>query len=156
MTGRSKVAERAFSLAQPVIEGLGCELVDAEYKKEGSYYYLRLFVDRKGGIGIDDCEAVSRAVDPLFDKDLGVVPDYFEVSSPGLNRPLKTLKDFLRHEGEEVEVKLFAPIEESKSWTGRIRNADEDSLTIVVTEGGERLIKFPVEAISAVKRMIRF
>ena len=107
MAGRSKVAQEAFEICEPIVKELGFDLVDCEYKKEGQYFFLRVFIDKRGGIGIDDCETVSHALDPVLDEKLHADPDYFEVSSPGATRPFGSLSDYIRHQGEEIEVSLF-------------------------------------------------
>ena len=96
MAKRSKVAQEAFELAEPVVTGLGFDLVDCSFVKESRGMVLTLYIDKRGGIGIDDCETVSRAVDPLIDESASIDPDFFEVSSPGLTRPLETEKDFIK------------------------------------------------------------
>ena len=153
MSVRSRVAQQAFDLALPVVEEMGFELVDAEYKKEGSYYFLRLFIDKKGGISIEDCELISRAMDPIFDKQLHESPDYFEVSSPGLTRPLETPSDFLRHEGEEVEVSFYSAVNGKKNLTGIITAASKEA---VVLTSGEEKMEVPYTQIASAKRTIKF
>lgn len=152
MSDRSRVAQQAFDLALPVVEEMGLELVDAEYKKEGSRYFLRLFIDKKGGISIEDCELVSRTMDPIFDKQLHESPDYFEVSSPGLTRPLVTLSDYLRHEGEEVEVSFYAAIKGIKKFTGIILKASGEAVVFV---SGDETLEVPFAEIASAKRTIK-
>ena len=107
-----EIAERVKQIAGPKAEELGLELIDCEYKKEGGRRVLRLYIDKKGGVGLDDCEAVSRSVEPVLDSEDFIDEAYtFEVSSPGLDRPLKTDSDFVRYEGEDVEVGLYAAID---------------------------------------------
>jgi len=153
MAGRSRVAQQAFDLARPIVEELGFELVDAEYKKEGSHYFLRLFVDKRGGIAIDDCELVSKAVDPVFDRELQADPDYFEVSSPGLTRPLVTPADFRRHEGEEVDVSFYKVIDGKKHFTGIILKASDDAVVFGI---GKDTVEVPYDAVASAKRTIKF
>lgn len=153
MSSRGKVAQKAYDLSLPVVSELGCELVDAEYKKEGASYFLRVYIYKKGGVSIDDCETVSKALDPVFEKSLGTVPDFFEVSSPGLDRPLKTMRDFLRHREEEVDVRLYRPFEGKKKFVGIICDADDQFLMI---ESNEGRLSIPLDAVSTVKRTIRF
>lgn len=105
-----KIADTVRSLAEPVIERLnaGIELLEAEYVKEGSDWYLRLYIDKQGGITLDDCQLVSEALNDLLDEADVIKGKYlFEVSSPGLDRPLKTDRDFERYQGEDVEVHLM-------------------------------------------------
>ena len=111
MTRREEYEQKTAQLAAPVIEENAFELVDVEYVKEGGGYILRLYVDKEGGITIDDCETVSRYVSDRLDEDDFIEEAYtLEVSSPGLDRPLKKDRDFERHLGERVTVRLFAPI----------------------------------------------
>ena len=95
MGKRSKTAQKAFDIAEPLVKALGLDLVDVSYAKEGGKMFLRLYVDKRGGVGIDDCETVSKATDSVLEKELGLDYDYFEVSSPGLTRPLETVSDYL-------------------------------------------------------------
>ncbi len=153
MASRSQTAQRAFDLTQTVISDMGYDLIDVEYKKEGPHFFLRFFIDRRGGISTDDCELISRSIDPILDEKLGNVPDFLEVSSPGLTRPLTTASDFIRHSGEEVEVSLYHPIDNAKSYQGTLVTGGEESLTILV---GERELVLPLEAVATVKRTIHF
>ena len=153
MAGRSKVAQEAFELSEPIVKEMGFDLVDCEYKKEGQYYFLRLFIDKRGGISIEDCEAVSHAVDAVLDEKLHADPDYFEVSSPGATRPFASLSDYVRHQGEEIEVSLFAPIDGSKKLEGVIESATEEELVLAV---GDTTVRLEWSQIAKAQRTIRF
>ena len=153
MAGRSKVAQEAYDIAEPIVRELGFDLVDCEYKKEGQYYFLRIFIDKRGGISIEDCEAVSREVDAALEGKLHADPDYFEVSSPGATRPFSSLSDYVRHEGEEIEVSLFAPIDGSKHIEGIIESATEEELVLAV---GEDQIRLEWDKIAKAQRTLRF
>ena len=153
MAGRSKIAQEAFDIAEPIVSELGFDLVDCEYKKEGQYYFLRLFIDKRGGISIEDCEAVSHAVDKVLDEQLSADPDYFEVSSPGATRPFTSLADYIRHQGEEIEVSLFAPLDGAKKLEGIIESASEEELILTCNEKEVRL-QWP--QIAKAQRTIRF
>ena len=142
MAGRGKTAQAAFDIAQPIAEQMGLELVDAEYKKEGKDTFLRLYIDRKGGLGIDDCEEFSRTIDPILDEKLKHDADYFEVSSPGLTRPLTTPADYRRYEGEKLDVTLFKPIEDSKNLTASIKNGGDTEVTLIREDGSEITIEY--------------
>lgn len=154
MAKRSKVAQEAFELAEPVVTGLGFDLVDCSYVKEARGMVLTLYIDKKGGIGIDDCETVSRAVDPVIDEAASIDPDFFEVSSPGLTRPLETVKDYNRYAGEKVDVSLYQPLEGRKSFTAEIKGADDDKATFVFDNGDELTIG--LETIAKAVRHIDF
>lgn len=129
MGKRSKKAQEAYDLALPVAERLGYDLVDAEYAKEGQKMFLTLFIDKRGGITADDCEAFSKEVDPVLDEGMQSDADYFVVSSPGLTRPLETVKDYIRYKDEAIDVKLFAAKDGLKEFTGVISDVTEDSVT---------------------------
>ena len=149
-----KIADTVRSLAEPVIERLnaGIELLEAEYVKEGSDWYLRLYIDKQGGITLDDCQLVSEALNDLLDEADVIKGKYLcEVSSPGLDRPLKTDRDFERHQGEDVEVHLYAPADGGKIFTGKLKGRENGE--IVILENGSEL-RFPVKDVSLVKRTI--
>ena len=110
---------------------LGFELVDVEYVKEGGTWYLRAYIDKPGGIAVDDCEAVSRRLSDLLDEKDYIDDAYIlEVSSPGLGRPLKKEKDFKRSIGEEVEIRTYRAIDRQKEFTGILKEYDKDTVTI--------------------------
>lgn len=154
MAKRSKVAQEAFELAEPIVTELGFDLVDCSYVKESRGMVLTLYVDKRGGIGIDDCEKVSRAVDAVIDASASIDPDYFEVSSPGLTRPLETDKDYNRYSGEKADVSLYKPVEGKKSFTATIKGADGDKATFVFDNGEELTLGF--EDIAKAVRHIEF
>ena len=120
MAKRSKIAQAAYDIAKPEAEKLGLDLVDAEFKKEGQKTFLRLFIDKKGGLNIDDCEIFSKLIDPILDEKLKHDADYFEVSSPGLTRPLTEEADFRRYSDELIEVSLFKEVDNIKNFLGKI------------------------------------
>ncbi|MDD3959004.1 MAG: ribosome maturation factor RimP [Oscillospiraceae bacterium] len=153
MATRSKTAQSAFDLAEPVVTEMGLDLVDVEYKKEGDAYFLRVFVDRKGGISIDECEKISKALDPVFERSLSADPDFFEVSSPGLTRPLKTQRDFERCVGEEIEIKLYQPKDGTKKYTGTISEVTDASIKLV---SDDKSTDFVFSEIASAVRVIRF
>lgn len=134
MAKRSKIAQQAYDLAKPYAEELGLELIDAEYKKEGQDMYLRLIVDKEGGMSSDDCERLSKIVDPIFDEKLNSDADYFEVSSPGLTRPLTEADDFRRYHEELIEVNLFKAVDGHKSFLAKIKEVKDDSVIFEVIE----------------------
>ena len=115
----------------PIIEQNQFELVDVEYVKEGGTWYLRAYIDRPGGLTVDDCEVVSRALSDLLDKHDFIEDAYvLEVSSPGLGRPLKKEKDFARSIGEEVDVRTFRAISHQKEFTGILRDYDKEKIVL--------------------------
>ena len=132
MTKREMIEQKAEELITPLIEEHHFELVDVEYVKEGANWYLRAYIDKPGGINVDDCEVVSRAFSDLLDEKDFIDDAYIlEVSSPGLGRPLKKDKDFKRSVGEEVEIRLYRAQNHQKEFTGILKAWDADTITIV-------------------------
>ena len=130
--------ERTEELVLPIVEENKFELVDVEYVKEAGEYYLRVYIDKPGGINIDDCETVSRRLSDLLDREDFIKEAYIlEVSSPGLDRPLKKDKDFERNLGKEVELKTYKPIDKRKEFTGTLKSYDADTVTIDTGPDGE-------------------
>ncbi len=145
-------AERVSEIAGPLVEELGLELIDCEYKKEGGRWVLRLYIDKKGGVGLDDCEAVSRSVEAVLDAEDVIDNAYtFEVSSPGLDRPLKTDRDFVRYEGEDVEVSLYAARDGKKKFVGKLKGRQDGVITLDID--GEPA-EFADKDVARVKRTI--
>lgn len=133
----NKVADQVRDLIEPVITGMEYELVDVQYVKEARRHILRIFIDREGGISLDDCEKVSRAVDPLLDTSDPVPgPYYLEVSSPGLDRPLKKAADYERFAGRKVLLKTYAPVEGQRTFRGVLGGLAGDRV-VVVADGRE-------------------
>ena len=146
------IPERVKQIAGPKAEELGLELIDCEYKKEGGRRVLRIYIDKKGGVGLDDCEAVSRSVEPVLDsEDFIDEASTFEVSSPGLDRPLKTDRDFERYQGEDVEVGLYAAMDGKKKFTGKLLGRKDG---IVSIDDNGQVLEFQQKDISKVKRTI--
>ena len=113
------------------VEEYGFELVDVEYVKEGGTWYLRTYIDKEGGISIDDCEKVSRRLSDILDEKDYIDDTYImEVSSPGLGRPLKKEKDFKRSLGKEVDIRTYRMIDKQKEFTGILKDYDKDTVTI--------------------------
>ena len=138
MARREKYEAKAEALITPIIEANHFELVDVEYVKEGSNWYLRAYIDKDGGITVDDCELVSRAFSDLLDKEDFIEDSYIlEVSSPGLGRPLKKDKDFKRNIGNEVELKLYKAVNKVKEDVGILNAFDKDTVTIEHEDGTE-------------------
>ena len=136
-----KLVDTVRALAEPVAAQCGCEVWDVEYVREAGAWYLRVYIDKPGGVGIDDCEAVSRALDPVLDEADPVPGSYvFEVSSAGAERELKRPGDFERFIGEQVEVKHYQPIDGAKSHVGLLRGYDNGDVTVEVN-GAERVFK---------------
>lgn len=129
----SKIEDMLEKLAAPVCEQNGVYIYDTEYKKEGSTYFLRLYIDKDGGVTIDDCENVSRGINPLLDEHDFVKEAYtFEVSSPGLDRALKKPWHYEKVLGREIDVRLFAPTDLGKELSGVLKAYDNDSITLEI------------------------
>ena len=131
MSKREIYEQKTEAILLPIVDELGFELVDVEYVKEGSTWYLRTYIDKPGGITIDDCEVVSRRLSDILDEKDYINDAYImEVSSPGLGRPLKKDKDFKRSMGEEVEIRTYRMVDKKKEFTGILVAYDEDTVTI--------------------------
>jgi ribosome maturation factor RimP len=151
--GQESVVERARSVLGPVLARDGYELVEVEWVRGGGRFTLRVFIDRPGGVNIDDCQLVSRTVEPILDVEDFIEPAYgLEVSSPGLDRPLRTPEHFARYAGQRVHVKAYGPIAGTaegspprKSWTGTLRSF-EDGAVLVDVDG--TLHRIPHEQIA--------
>lgn len=129
---------RTESLILPILEEKNFELVDVEYVKEGGTYYLRAYIDKEGGITINDCEYVARIMNEILDRE-DYIPDAytFEVSSPGLGRPLKKEKDYVRNMNKEVEIRTYRSINKSKEFYGLLKAYDKDTVTITDEDGND-------------------
>ena len=141
MSKKEIYEQKAEALVAPIVEKYGFELVDVEYVKEGGNFYLRAYVDKPGGITVEDCETVSREFSDKLDEADFIDEAYImEVSSPGLGRPLKKEKDFKRSMGEEVEIRTYRPINREKEFYGILTAYDENSVTIDC-EGEEKTVQ---------------
>lgn len=131
----SKVTEKVEALARPVVEDEGCELWSVEYVREAGSWYLRVFIDKDGGVGINDCERISRRLDPILDEADPIPDSYvFEVGSAGAERELKRPSDFEKFMGSEVEVKLYQPYEGKKSLVGKLEAYENGDITVSSVE----------------------
>ena len=131
MSQREQYEKKTEELIVPILDAKGFELVDVEYVKEGQDYFLRAYIDKPGGITIDDCVAVSREMNVLLDELDYVDGAYtFEVSSPGLGRPLKKPRDYERSMGEEVEIRTYKAMDGSKEFYGILKAYDDATVTV--------------------------
>lgn len=148
------IQQEITKLAEPIVDDLNYELVDVEFVKEGANWYLRIYIDKPGGIGIDDCQAVSERMSDILDKKDPIEQSYYlEVSSPGLERPLKTERDFIKYKGELVELKVFQPIDGKKLFEGELVGLVDDK--IVINQDGNA-IEFEKNKVAIVKRAVKF
>ena len=152
----SKITQRVHNLALPVAERLGLELWDVEYVKEAGQWYLRVYIDRlDGGVSLDDCEAFSKAFDPVLDAEDPIEGGYiFEVSSAGAERVLKRPQDFVRFLGSFVEVKLYRAVDGAKLYTGTLAAYADGDVAISIGETGEEK-NFPAETVAQVRLRIQ-
>lgn len=139
MSKREDYETRTEALLQPIAAAQGVEIYDVEYVKEGGDYYLRAYIDKEEGVSIVDCENVSRALSDALDRE-DFIPDAYilEVSSPGLGRALKKDRHLARSIGQEVEIKLYKPLEGTKEYAGVLKAFDEDSI-VIAEEAGDRI-----------------
>ena len=136
MSKREIYEQKTEEILLPMMEEYGFELVDVEYVKEGGTWYLRAYIDKPGGITVDDCEIVNRALGDLLDREDFIEDSYIlEVSSPGLGRPLKKEKDFVRSQGKEVEIRTYRMVERQKEFRGILKAWDKETVTIETEEG---------------------
>ena len=134
----SKLTDRISAMVKPVEEEEGCSLLDVEYVREAGTWYLRIFIDREGGVGIDDCERISRRLDPMLDEADPIPDSYvFEVGSAGAERELRRPSDFEQFMGSEVEIRLYQPVNGSKSCVGSLAAYADGNVTIL--SGGREL-----------------
>ena len=149
-----KFTEQVWQFAEPLVQAQGCSLWDVEYVREGGEWFLRLYIDKDGGVDIDDCEAVSRAVDPVLDEKDPIPESYrFEVCSAGLERVLKRPSDFERFLGEPVLVKLYRPKDGRKEFPGVLKGYKDGDVTI--SAGGQE-ITFEKAEVALVRLRVEF
>ena len=151
----SKIADAAEQVVRPIVEANGMELVEVEFKKLYGTPTITVYIDKPGGVSLDDCELIHRAIDgPMDELDpTEGAPYNLNVSSPGLDRPLKTLNDYKRKLGEKVEVSLYAPVEGKKKYIAVLDEAKEEEITL---KEGEKTIKIQLKQIAAAKPYIEF
>lgn len=143
-----KVTELVREFAEPIVQAHGCSLWDVEYVREGGDWFLRLYIDKDGGVNIADCEAISRAVDPILDEKDPIAESYsFEVCSAGLERPLKRPSDFEQFLGAKVLVKLYSPKNGAKEFTGTLSGYDGG----VTITAGEQQLRFEKNEVALVR-----
>ena len=149
-----KVTELVAGFAKPIVEAQGCSLWDVEYVREGAERILRVYIDKEGGVDIADCEAISRAMDPILDEQDPIAESYtFEVSSAGLERPLKRPSDFARFMDAAVTVKLYRPRNGLKEIPGILRGYEDGKVTV---EAGKETITFEKSEVALVRLRVEF
>ena len=131
----SKITDKVTELARDVVSEAGCSLWDVEYVREAGTWYLRVYIDKEGGVSINDCETISRALDPILDEADPIPDSYvFEVGSAGAERELKRASDFAQFMGSEVEVRLYQPVEGSKVFVGKLSGYDNGRVEIIFAD----------------------
>ena len=149
-----KITELVASFAQPVVEANGCSLWDVEYVREGSDYFLRLYIDKEGGVDITDCETISRAMDPILDEKDPISESYhFEVCSAGLERALKRPGDFERFMGSPITIKLYRPRNGLKELPAVLKGYDNGRIT---AECGKEIVTFEKSEVALVRLRVEF
>ena len=150
----SKTEAMVQELAQPIVDELGLELVDVEFKKEGGNWYLRVFIDKAEGISHEDCQAVSQQLSNAIDEQDPIEQAYFlEVSSPGLERPLKKPEDFDKFRGAMVYITTYTPIDSCKTFQGKLEGLEEGNVILMVEE--KRLL-IPYEKVASARLAVEF
>lgn len=138
-------AAKVETLILPIVKEMGLELVDVEYMQDGGYWYLRIFIEKpEGNVTLENCATLSNRIDEDVDK---IIPEKFflEVSSPGIERPLKKIEDFTRFKGEIIKVALKHKLEDSKNFTGTLKDVSEDTIFLVLSE--EKILEIPFKEI---------
>ena len=145
----SKLTDKIAQIARPVVEDEGCSLWDVEYVREAGTWYLRIFIDREDGVSIEDCERISRRLDPILDEEDPIPDSYvFEVGSAGADRELKRPGDFKQFMGSAVEGRLYRPVDGSKRFTGTLVDYQDGEVSITQ---GERTLRFEKDKIAQVR-----
>lgn len=149
-----KITQTVAALAKPIVEARGCSLWDVEYVREGADYILRVAIDKEGGVDIDDCEAISRALDPILDEHDPIPDRYqFEVCSAGLERTLKRPEDFARFLGSPVTVKLYRPVNGLKEIPAVLRGYEDGRVTV---DTGKETVTFEKSQVALVRLRVEF
>ena len=149
-----KITDQVTAFAKPIVEEKGCSLWDVEYVREGSERFLRVYIDKEGGVNIDDCEAIARAMDPILDEKDPIAESYhFEVCSAGLERALKRPGDFERFMGSPVMIKLYRPRNGLKEIPGILRGYGDGRVTV---EAGKETITFEKSEVALVRLRVEF
>jgi len=155
MSGAKRVINEVSALAQGLLNEYGMEVVDVEFRFEGGRWTLRIFIDKEGGVTVDDCASVNRELGDLIEAKNIIDYHYvLEISSPGLNRPLKKESDFIRSIGKMVTLRMSRPINERKNFTGRLTNVREGIISLLVDE--DNLVELPLEEIDRARLKYEF
>lgn len=152
---KKEVLRRVRKIADSIAGDLNYELVDLEYVKENGRFFLRVYIHKDGGVNLDDCQNMSEKLSSKLDEDDPIKDTYYlEVSSPGLDRPLKTDRDLERNLGKDIELNLYSPLEGKKNYEAKLIDYSKDYVKI--EEDNEHLVEIPREQISKIKLAIKF
>lgn len=155
MSRREEYEQKTEELLLPILKKRNFDLVDVEYVNEGNTWFLRAYIDKEGGITVNDCEDVAREMNPILDELDYIDGSYtFEVSSPGLGRPLKKEKDYIRNLGKDVEIRTYRPIQHEKEFRGTLQAYDDSTVTIVTDENAE--LSFAKSDIALIRQALDF
>ena len=151
-----KIAEKVEPLIQPVLEELNFELVDIEFTKEGKDHFLRVSIDKPGGVDLNDCTIASEKISEVMDEEDPIAQAYYlDVSSPGAERPIKKEQDFQNAVNQPIYVSLYAPIEGEKEWLGILEAVEKDTITMQVKEKSKkRSIEIPRDKIAKARHAV--
>lgn len=151
---KKELMKKLNAICDELAQSLNYDLVDVEYLKEFGNYFLRVYIDKEGGVNLDDCQNMSELLSERLDKEDPIKTAYYlEVSSPGLDRPLKTDKDLKRNLGKDIEISLYKPLDNRKKYEGTLKDFTEDKIVIEVNEN---LIEIQKDAISVIKLALKF
>ena len=152
---KKEIINELIKICDPIATSFNYELVDIEYLKEYGSYYLRVYIDKPGGINLDDCQNMSEVISEKLDERDPINTAYFlEVSSPGLDRPLKTDKDLKRNIGKDIEIGLYTVFNDKKNYEGRL--VDYNEKFIIIRDDDDIIINIPRDSVSVVKLALKF
>lgn len=155
MSETKRIVNKVSQLVEPVVHEFGMEIVDVEFRPERGRWILRVFIDKEGGITVDDCASVSRELGDLIEaEDIIDYPYVLEISSPGLNRPLRKESDFIRSIGKMVKLKMSRPINRRRNFTGRLADVREGVIILLVDENN--LVELPLKEIDKARLKYEF
>ena len=152
---KSEIVDRVEKMVTAITDEKGYETVDVEYVKEAGQFYLRVYIDKEGGISLNECEEVSRELSPKLDENDFIEENYYlEVSSPGIDRALKRDKEFVKYKGRDVEIKLYKAIDGVKQFEGELVGLDEENNIVVIINNEE--VKFNRKDVAIIRLAIKF
>lgn len=152
---KKNIVTEIEQLVLPITDANDLELVDVEYVKEGGEFFLRVYIDKEGGVSLNECELVTRTLNPILDEKDPIKDNYYlEVSSPGLDRPLKKDKDFVKYQGRDVEIKLYKPMNGSKLHEGELVGLTEEKNIKVIIDNEE--VEFNKKDVALIRLAIKF